>query len=96
MLVSETHSKRHATQHHCLPSLLGDKDKLIGIVYGDENKILYWAEQQPRQDKNLLYLHQPNEPTIEGHLFESLFVSVSTVSRGQLSSLTGWPIVVGA
>ncbi len=29
---AETHAKRQATQHDCLPSLLGDGDKLIEIV----------------------------------------------------------------
>ncbi len=45
---------------------------------------------QPRQDKNLFYWHEkPNELTKEGLLSyvlsESPFISVSTVSRGQLS-----------
>jgi hypothetical protein len=61
------------------------------IVYG-EKKIFYTIGrlEQPRQDKNLLYRHkEPNEPTKEGPLsfllFESLFASVSTVSRGHPS-----------
>jgi hypothetical protein len=32
----ETHTKRQATRHGCLPSLLGDGDKVIEMVYGDE------------------------------------------------------------
>jgi hypothetical protein len=40
----DTHTKRQATQHGCLPSLLGDGDKGIEIVYGEEEKIFYWAE----------------------------------------------------
>jgi hypothetical protein len=32
----ETLSKRQATQHGCLPSLLGDRNNGIEIVYGDE------------------------------------------------------------
>jgi hypothetical protein len=36
----ETHTKRQATQHDCLPSLLGDGDKLIEIVYGGEKIFL--------------------------------------------------------
>ncbi len=32
----ETHTKRQATHHDCLPSLLGDGDKGIEIVYGEE------------------------------------------------------------
>jgi hypothetical protein len=47
-------------------------------------------QEQPRQNKNLLYRHyKPNEPTkkrpLSFVLFESLFTSVSTVSRGQPS-----------
>jgi hypothetical protein len=34
-----THTKRQATQRSCLPSLLGDGDKGIEIVYGEEKKI---------------------------------------------------------
>jgi hypothetical protein len=30
------HTKRQATQHDCLPSLLGDGDKEIEKVYGEE------------------------------------------------------------
>ncbi len=64
---------RQATQHGCLPSLLGDGDKGIKIVYGEEKSILYW------QDK-------PNEPTKEGLLSFVLFESPSPefqqVSRG--------------
>jgi hypothetical protein len=40
----DTHNKRQATQHGCLPSLLGDGDKGIEIVYGKEKNILYWAD----------------------------------------------------
>ncbi len=36
----ETHTKRQATQHGCLPSMLGDEDKRIEIVYGEEKNIL--------------------------------------------------------
>jgi hypothetical protein len=40
---TETHIKREATLHDCLPKLLGGGDKWIEIVYGEE-KILYWAD----------------------------------------------------
>ncbi len=40
----ETHTKRQATQDNCPPSLLGDGDKWIEIVYGEEKHILYWAD----------------------------------------------------
>jgi hypothetical protein len=35
---------RQATQHGWLPSLLGDGDKEIEIVFGEEKNILYWAD----------------------------------------------------
>jgi hypothetical protein len=37
--LSEKYTKRQATQHDCLPSFLGDRDKWIEIEYGEE-KIL--------------------------------------------------------
>jgi len=40
----ETHTKRPATQHGCLPSLLGDRDKGIEIVYGVANN---WQNYRP-------------------------------------------------
>jgi hypothetical protein len=39
----ETHTKREATQHGCLPSLLGGRDTGIEKEYGEEENILYWA-----------------------------------------------------
>jgi hypothetical protein len=40
----ETLTMRQATQHGCLPSLLGERDKVIEIVYGGEKNILYFAD----------------------------------------------------
>jgi hypothetical protein len=37
----ETHTKRQATQHGCLSSLLGNRVKGIEIVFGEEKYILY-------------------------------------------------------
>jgi hypothetical protein len=37
----ETHTKRQASQHGCLPSMLSDGEKGIEIVYGEEKNILY-------------------------------------------------------
>jgi hypothetical protein len=34
----ETLAKRQATQHDCLPSLLGDRDKVIEKMYEEEQK----------------------------------------------------------
>jgi hypothetical protein len=66
--------------------LLGDGDKIIEIVYGEENYFVLGPEQ-PRKNKNLLNQHdKPNKPTKEGPfsfvILESPFTSVSTVSRG--------------
>ncbi len=38
MSKPETHTKRQATQHGCLPSLLGDGGKGIAIEYGEKGK----------------------------------------------------------
>jgi hypothetical protein len=58
-VLPETHAKRQATQHGCLPSLLGDGDKENEIVYGEKKKNnLYLGRlEQPRQYKNFLYRH---------------------------------------
>ncbi len=84
----KTNTKGQATQH-------GDGDKGIEIVYDEEKKYLLLGRlEQPRQNKNLLYLHdKPNEPT-KRDLFHLSSLSphspsVSTVSRGHpLSSLS--------
>jgi hypothetical protein len=39
VLWPEIHTNRQATQHGCLPSLLGDWDKGTETVYGEEKKI---------------------------------------------------------
>jgi hypothetical protein len=44
LVKAELHNKRQATQHGCLPSLLGSGDKGTEIVYGEEKYILYWAD----------------------------------------------------
>jgi hypothetical protein len=71
----KTHTKRQATQHGCLPSLLGDEDKGIEIVYSEVKNILYCADYRAaKAEQNLLYRHNPNEPTKEGPLSFVLFV----------------------
>ncbi len=84
--------RRQVNQHDCLPSLLGDGDIWIEIVY-DEGKIFWTVPtiDQPRHDKNLLYKHttsptnKPRKETRSFALFRSPFISVSTGSRGHLS-----------
>ncbi len=40
-LEPETHTNRQATQHDCLPLLLGDGDTGFEIVYDEEQNSLY-------------------------------------------------------
>jgi hypothetical protein len=85
--VSETHTKRQATQHGCLPSL---PDKGIEIVYGEEE--IFCTEPtraaKKKAEQNLLYRHdKSSEPTKNGPLsfalFESPFPSQSNeLTRG--------------
>ncbi len=51
----ETHTKRQATQHDCMPSLLGGGYKLVEIVYGEGKKLVLGRLEQARQDQNVLY-----------------------------------------
>jgi hypothetical protein len=48
-----------------MPSLLGERDKGIEIVYGEEKKYFVLGRlEQPSKNKNLLYRHEKqNEPT---------------------------------
>ncbi len=67
-LESETHTQRQAIQHGCLPSLLGDGDKGIEIVYGGE-KIFgtgLTTVEQPRQDKSPLVPERRAQRTNQG------------------------------
>ncbi len=96
---SETHTKRQATQHGCLPSA-----QLAGR-WGQRNcnSVWWWKtyfvlgrQEQPKQNRNLLYRHEKSkEPTKKGPLqfvlFECPFTWVSTISRGRpsLVSLIG-------
>ncbi len=61
---TETHTKRQAPQHGCLPSLLGNGDKGIEKVYSEEKNFVIKRLDQPRQNKNLLYRHDKpkNQP----------------------------------
>ncbi len=99
-LTRDTHYKRQTTQHGFLPSLLGDEDKGIEIVYGEKKK--YFVPGPTRAVKaeiNLLYRHDnPNELTKKGPLsfvlFETPFTSVLTVRRGPpQSSLCVLPVL---
>jgi len=71
--------------------LLGGGEKGFETGYGEKKNYLVLGRlEQPRQYNNLLYRHEEfNEPTLEGPLscvlFDSIFASVSTVSRSHPS-----------
>ncbi len=83
------HIKRHAAQHDCLPSLLGDEVIELNSEQWEKKIFVSGQLEQSTQDKNLMYRHKkPNKPTKDGPLsyvlLESPFASVSTV-RGHRS-----------
>ncbi len=90
LLLPETHIKRQATRHDCLPSLLGDW-----------NCVRWWQIfvlgrlGQSRQDKNILYWpDELNEPTKEGPPFMCtpwcpVCISFYSQQRPPLSNLSG-------
>ncbi len=86
----ETHTKRQATQHDYLPSLLGDGGLSYwnSVLWG-KTYVVLGRLSQPRQNK--IQHNTPDEPSKEGLLlfvlFEPLFTSVSTASRGHHPSL---------
>jgi hypothetical protein len=76
--TSETHTKKQATQHGCLPSLLGDA---WGQRKSRARKKYFVLGQleQPWLKKKLLYRQdKPNESTKEGPLSCVLFESPFT------------------
>ena len=76
MLSSETHTKRQATQNGFLPSLLGDGDKIIDIMFGEEKIYCSRTTRAAKEEQNLLYRQgRPSEATKEGHLLFVLFES---------------------
>ncbi len=91
---------RKAAWHDCLPSLLGDGDKIqmnwISVRWGKIFCVGPTTVELPKQDKNLLYRQDKpkGEPNMEDPLsfvlFESPFPSDLTVSRGH-SSLASAP-----
>ncbi len=59
---------RQATQHGCLPSLLGDGDKEIEIVLGEEI-FLYWATKAAKAEQKSLVLAQQALPRKDPFLY---------------------------
>jgi hypothetical protein len=84
IVPTETHTKRQATQHDCLPSLMNDGDKRIEIVDGEGKHILYWADYSSHEagQKPLVSARQAQR-TCQGRttLICLQFSSVSTVCR---------------
>ncbi len=89
----ETLIKRQSTRHDCLPSLLGDREKLSEIVCGEEKNILYKSSQG--KTKISLLPAQRAQRTNQGwtplYSFGSPFASVSTVGRGYPSLVSVIP-----
>ncbi len=71
VFIPETHTKRQVSQHDCLPSLLGNVDKWIEIVYSEEKNIFVLGRvEQPRQDKKLALVraaHRTNQRLFDPH-----------------------------
>jgi hypothetical protein len=85
----ETHTKRQATQHGCLPSLLGGGNKEIEIVYGEEKIFSTRPIRAAKVNNNLLHRHdKPIEPTKKGPLSLDSLSPHSTVSRGHSSQVS--------
>ncbi len=75
----EKHTERQATQHGCLPSLLGDRDKGNGKVYGEEKNIICCTgptRAVTAEQKSLVrYRHdEPNEPSKNDPKWTEIFV----------------------
>ncbi len=95
-LLSETHTKRQATQHDFMPSLLGD-DGTKGIVYGEEKIFCTVPTRAAKQEqKSLVPLYQA-EQTKQGRtpVICTLWVPIHRSCNGRqgppLSSLSGYP-----
>jgi hypothetical protein len=69
--------KRQATQHGCLLSFLGNGDKGIEIVYGEEKKIYCTGPTRAAMAEQKLIVparhDKPNEPIKKGPLSFVLF-----------------------
>ncbi len=91
----DTHTRRQATQHGCLPSLLGDGGQMnLNIVWWKKFLSTVPAEQSSQgRTKYLVPARQAQQATRKGPfsfvLFESPFTPVSKSQQGPpLSSLS--------
>ncbi len=84
-----------AALHGCLPRLLGDRDKEIKIVSGEEKNyfVMGWPVQ-PRQDESILYRHDEPNQRVDRVLGFSTVVG-SSAERDSSSSwarVGPWPL----
>ncbi len=99
----DTHIKRQATRHDCLPRLLGCWDKWK-MVFGEEQNIVYWADYS--RTKRVQRTNQGRTPFICTYFFIPIWLSVniqqwptphSSLSglyqegHNEISSFLGWP-----
>jgi hypothetical protein len=78
LLWAEAHTKRQATQHSCLPSLLGEGDKGIEIVR--KKYFALGVLDQQRQNKNLMYQH--DKPSFS---LSSMFYKPRVIRKASLA-----------
>ncbi len=90
-MLPEKHTKRQATHHGCLPSLLGDGDKGIEMVYGEEKNILYRADlSSPGRTKSLVPARQAQRTNQErAPSFVPIHLSFNSEQGPPLSSISG-------
>ncbi len=92
--LPETYTKRQATQHGCLSSLLSDRDKGIEIVNGGEKICCIWPTRAIKAKQNLLYRQDMlNDPTTEGPLSFVHLYSLSYHSSQFRQLITHSPIL---
>jgi hypothetical protein len=83
----EAQTKRQATQHDCLLSLLSDGDEWIEIVYSEEENILDWADWSS-QDRTKISCISTTSPTNQPRNDDSSFYfSYNIQQRPPLFSL---------
>ncbi len=95
----DTHTKRQATRHGCLPSLLGNGDRGIEIVYAVREKIFCTGPTRAAkaEQKSLVpalkaqQTNQEKTPLI-CPLWVPIHLSFNSQQGPPLSSLSGWSI----